>query len=520
MNYILPYVEIPKEILIPHPGSAYSLSLSKDQFMSFDIDTQILKINTIVYKDCFVLLLKDIKTHAVLCMLDELYESDAEVYCNITCLKKIRVLLIKDKTITFSILKEKISTQDIQDIETITQFIKITKAFEVITNNVNLKDPEDYYLLDKVINYLYPTIEEEISFFKEENLSNKITTINSLIITYCNDFQIIKTNLPTNKPLHIQQILNKEKDRLNIIPKSSNEYSATLDYIEILESLPWEPKSINNLDINKIKEHLDSTHYGLDYLKKTIIDHFAFEHLTQKQSGTILLFHGPPGTGKTSIAKTIAKAIDRELISIALGGISDESEIRGHRRTYVSSRPGRLISAFKHIKYNNPVILLDEIDKISASSKGDPSAALLEVLDVEQNDKFIDKFLEVPFDLSNALFICTSNNLSTISKPLLDRLEVVYFNEYTFEEKYEIASNHIIPDLLSKYDLETYNIVFTEELLLYLSKNKNLRDLKKIIFRFLKHASYEILNGSQSIYITLDLYLKYYSKKERKLGFK
>ena len=231
-------------------------------------------------------------------------------------------------------------------------------------------------------------------------------------------------------------------------------------------------------------------------VKDHIIEFFALEELTGHKAGSALLLDGPPGTGKTTIAKSIAKATGRDFIRIALGGVSDEAEIRGHRRTYIGSKPGRIISAFQKIESSNPVILLDELDKVAAL-KGDPFSALLELLDPEQNYEFTDRYLEVPFDVSKCLFICTSNNKDNIPNPLLDRLEIINFRDYTEDEKLYIINNHIIPNILNEYNLIKYNISFDEELLKHLANKYNLRDINKVISRLLRNEALLMLNNQK-----------------------
>ena len=226
---------------------------------------------------------------------------------------------------------------------------------------------------------------------------------------------------------------------------SNQEYHVSVNYLNTIADLPWNISDVEQNDPTIAKEILERDHFGLDKVKKRIIQFLAVRKLKQNNQGTILCFYGPPGVGKTSLGKSIAEALGRKFYRISLGGVRDEAEIRGHRRTYVGSMPGVIIQSLKKIKTNNPVFLLDEIDKLGRDQRGDPGSALLEVLDPNQNDKFTDHFLATPFDLSNVVFIATANSLDTISPALLDRMEVVDISGYSLQEKLEIAKRYLVP---------------------------------------------------------------------------
>lgn len=522
--FALPFVTIPKDILIPHPGNNYTITLSKtgEELLKTEEFKYVKDSITIIYKKAFVIAIAndedDFSTIAVLCtLLNKAFTEDSYVY-HFSSLKKIKLLGDQQGKLNFDFCPSLTIPGKNKNYDALISFIEANAYLKHIADNVNLNSTDKNETLDQIINYLYPNLSQDYEFFLSKNLKQKIDIINSLVITYHCDF---KKSQPLLYPDNVLQKINKETSRLNNLPQSSAEYSNTLDYLEVIKSLPWLDAKQSNIDILKIESNLSSTHLGLEDIKEAVIDHFAFQQLTQMSSGTYMLFDGPPGTGKTSIAKTIAKATGRDFISIALGGISDEAEIRGHRRTYLGSKPGRLISGMQNLTSNNPVILLDEIDKISISNKGDPYSALLELLDPEQNSNFVDKYLEVPYDFSKAFIICTSNNIKNIPEPLKDRLSTVNFTQYTKEEKYIILTKYILPNFLEKYSLETYDINFSEDLYILISERNNLRQIKRVIMRLLKFAAKQILTGTTSIYLQEENYYDFYKKEKnkRRIGF-
>jgi len=267
-------------------------------------------------------------------------------------------------------------------------------------------------------------------------------------------------------PPEVKTKAEKELERLKQMPPMAAEASVIRTYLDWLVELPWKKKTKSRLDISEVEKILNEDHYGLEKVKERILEYFAVLQLTGKMGGTILCLVGPPGVGKTSVARSIARAMGRKFTRVALGGVRDEAEIRGHRRTYVGALPGRIIQSIHKVGVNNPVFLLDEVDKMGMDFRGDPSAALLEVLDPEMNKEFSDHYLEVPFDLSDVFFITTANTRDPIPKPLQDRMEIIEMSGYTEEEKLGIAKGYLIPRELEKHGLKKGKVEIDEEALL------------------------------------------------------
>jgi len=266
----------------------------------------------------------------------------------------------------------------------------------------------------------------------------------------------LKKQWPESVATHFQ----KELDKISRMNPAAAEFPVVMNYVELLVDLPWNEFTEDNFDLRRAKKILDKAHYGLDKVKDRIIEYLAVLKLKKDMKGPILCFYGPPGVGKTSLGKSIAEALDRKYVRMSLGGVHDEAEIRGHRKTYVGALPGKIIQNIKKAKYSNPVYILDEIDKVSSDFRGDPSSALLEVLDPEQNNSFTDNYVEVEYDLSKVLFIATANTLDSVHPALRDRMEVIEINGYTLEEKVEIAKRHLIPKQRKEHGLKVKDVNF------------------------------------------------------------
>lgn len=264
-------------------------------------------------------------------------------------------------------------------------------------------------------------------------------------------------------PEEARKIVDQELNKASKISPSNQEYHVCINYLQTLSELPWGTSDPEQNNPEQAREILERDHFGLEAVKKRIIQFLAVRKLKSNSQGTILCFFGPPGVGKTSLGKSIAEALGRKFYRISLGGVRDEAEIRGHRRTYVGAMPGTIIASLKKIKTNNPVFLLDEIDKLGKDIKGDPSSALLEVLDPNQNDKFTDHFLGTPFDLSNVVFIATANSLDTIHPALLDRMEIIDISGYSIQEKMEISKRYLIPKQIKDNGITQELIAFQDD---------------------------------------------------------
>ena len=302
-------------------------------------------------------------------------------------------------------------------------------------------------------------------------------------------------------PEHVVKRFDEEIEKLSVLETGSSEYGVTRNYLDWVTSFPWGVYSEDNIDIERAEKVLDRDHAGLSDVKERIIEFFAAGVYKKNISGSIILFVGPPGVGKTSIGKSIAEALGRKFYRFSLGGMRDEAEIKGHRRTYVGALPGKLVQALKDTSVANPVIMLDEVDKIGASYQGDPASALLEVLDPEQNAEFLDHYLDLRIDLSKVLFICTANTLDTIPGPLLDRMDMIKLSGYITSEKLEIARKHLWPRLLKRNNLNSSIITITDPTIRHLiegyAREAGVRNLEKLLNKIIRKSIVKILKDKE-----------------------
>lgn len=365
-------------------------------------------------------------------------------------------------------------------------YISLEKKKEEIEKEINLRvkdsvesSQKDYYL------------RERIKAIKEELGDGQGGDVEKLKEEFSKD----------RYPENIKAKANEEIRRLDMTSTASGEYGMIRTYLDWLISIPWTEKSVDETDLTKVKEVLDEDHYGLEKIKTRILEYLAVKELSHSLKSPIICLVGPPGVGKTSLAKSIARALNRNFVKMSLGGVRDEAEIRGHRRTYLGSYPGRIIQGMKKAGTTNPVFLIDEIDKMGADYKGDPSSAMLEVLDPEQNSMFQDHYLEETYDLSDVMFIATANYLESIPGPLLDRLEIINLSSYTELEKLNICKDHLIPKVLKKDGLKPSQFSISDEMITHVirhyTRESGVRELERMMETLARKATLEIYTKSK-----------------------
>ena len=393
----------------------------------------------------------------------------------------------------------------------INEFMEVAKV-STEAKEAQKDDQEQLYreaAIKKQISYL----QKELDELHPENISD----------TRKFEKKIEESGMNDEARKEAEKVLNRMKQE----GKDSHEYGLLYDYLDFMTSLDWKAPQFTPIDLDRAEQILDEDHYGLKKVKERIIQQLAVMALNRKQYGSILLFVGAPGTGKTSIGQSIARALGREYVRISLGGIRDEAEIRGHRRTYIGAMPGRIMEGIKRSGVSNPVIVLDEVDKLAKDYAGDPASALLEVLDPEQNSTFTDHYMNVPYDLSNVLFVCTANSLDTIPEPLLNRMEVINFSGYTAVEKYQIARRHLLPKALDAMGIKKNALKVTDGAIRRIideyTMESGVRDLKKLINTLCRTAAVQLVkNEGTTLTVTKTNLEKYLGKKqlhhERKLS--
>ena len=347
---------------------------------------------------------------------------------------------------------------------------------------------------------------------REYYLNQQLKTIQEELGTSSNDQEVEEIKIKSKSKKWNKEVENhflKELKKLQRMNPQVAEYSIQRNYLDLLLDLPWNEFSNDNFNLKRAKKILDRDHYGLSDVKNRIIEQIAVLKLKEDLKSPILCFYGPPGVGKTSLGKSIAEALGREYVRISLGGLRDEAEIRGHRKTYIGAMPGRIIQSLKKVKTSNPVFILDEIDKLSVGSQGDPSSAMLEVLDPEQNSDFYDNFLELGFDLSKVLFIATANNLNTIQPPLLDRMEIINISGYSMEEKVQIAKKYLLKKQIIEHGLKNHEFKLSTEIIKLIiegyTRESGVRKLEKNIAKICRAIATKIVeNNNFSYQFTFD----------------
>ncbi|WP_317437054.1 endopeptidase La [Thomasclavelia spiroformis] len=391
------------------------------------------------------------------------------------------------------------------------EFTQKQKILETINVNERLLLVISSIESEKVINEIEESINRKVRESIDENqreyyLREKLRAIKEELgdsVPKEDDAESIREELQKNPyPQYVKDKIEEELRRFETMPAASAESNVVRTYIDWMLKVPWYQETKDVEDIQKVEDVLNADHYGLEKVKERIIEHLAVKQMTQNLKAPIICLAGPPGVGKTSLAKSIARALERKFVKASLGGVKDEAEVRGHRRTYLGSMPGRIIQSMKKAGVINPVFLLDEIDKMASDYKGDPTSAMLEVLDPEQNNQFSDNYLEEPYDLSKVLFIATANDLGNIPGPLRDRLEIIELSSYTEQEKLMIAKNHLIKKQLGMHGLTSEQLTFEDDAIMkiirHYTREAGVRDLERLIAKVCRKVVLIILKDKQS----------------------
>ncbi len=403
--------------------------------------------------------------------LNELCSSMAS-YFNITWEEKYRIISADKLSERYKLVEDAVY-----------EFVEMAKVHNE-AEDAQMEEHEKLYR-ESALKKQISILQEELDSMHPENISDVAMFKKKIEESGMND----------TARREAEKILNRMKQE----GQDGHEYGMLYDYLDFVTSLEWHESEPCEIDLGKVEEILDEDHFGLKKVKERIVQQMAVMALNKKQSGSILLFVGPPGTGKTSIGQSIARALGREYVRISLGGIRDEAEIRGHRRTYIGAMPGRIMEGMKRSGSSNPVMVLDEVDKLVRDYNGDPSSALLEVLDPEQNFSFTDHYMNVPYDLSNVLFVCTANTTDTIPEPLLNRMEIIDFNGYTATEKFSIAKKHLIPRAYKQMGILKKNLSITDtavkKIIEEYTAEAGVRGLKKQIDNLCRAAAVKLVKG-------------------------
>jgi ATP-dependent Lon protease len=443
---------------------------------------------------------KDVVTEALMVSIKTLFQRAVELSPHIPSEVGVMVMNMEDPRILADLIASNFNIS-VAEKQEILELIDVKQRLEKVTTILNKelqvlelgskiqgelkkemdKNQREYYLREQL-----KAIQRELG--EEDERTVEVNELRE---------KVAKAQMPED----VYQMAQKELDRIAKMPPSAAEYTVSRTYLDWLIELPWSTATEDNLSIDEAQKVLDEDHYDLEKVKKRILEYLAVRSLKPDMKGPILCFAGPPGTGKTSLGKSIARALGRKFIRLSLGGVRDEAEIRGHRRTYVGALPGRIIQGIKKAGSHNPVFMLDEVDKIGADFRGDPSSALLEVLDPEQNFSFSDNYLEVPFDLSHVMFITTANILDTIPPALRDRMEILDLTGYTEEEKLMITKKYLIPRQLEAHGLTTESLQFEDSTLQAIisgyTREAGLRNLEREIATICRGVAKEVAQGNR-----------------------